>query len=313
MIVLEKEKEKSPRYLEMFTEKAKAALAVQHVVLHQSRRILDDLDFVEVLAPVIRPSPDADKKNKWRVSNDYYGAPNWLTSNMLIYKQALIRSFNKVYTLSPNIRLKPLSKTNSSSQLYELYQLDLEMREKTVSDVIEQTELFLERLFQNVNVICVNILQESGREFPVPSTPFPRITYSELYDVATSLDYPFLYGEEVPLEVEEELSREAKRPFWIIDYPTGSRGFYYREDPKRPEYLLSMKLIYPEGFGEASSGGERETDVQKVVEHLKLSGENIEEYKLYLEMLKLDGKKSAGLGIGVERLVRFILGYKKSQ
>ena len=309
MIVLDKEKEEIPRYIETITDEIKAALSVQHVVLNQSRRILDDLNFIEVLAPVIKASKDPFDRRSGRVSNDYYGAPNWLTSNMLIYKQALIRTFDRVYTLSPNIRLEPLSKTSTSSHLYELYQLDLEMREKTIYDVMRKTEVFLERLFQNVKLISAGILEQLGREFNVPTTPFPRMTYSKLFDVATSLDYPFIYGEAIPLKVEEELSKQAKKPFWIIDYPVGSRGFYYREDPNKPGNLLSMNLIYPEGFGEASSGGEREIEVDRIIEHLKLTGENISDYKWYLGMMETDGKSSAGLGIGIERLIRYILGF----
>ena len=94
---------------------------------------------------------------------------------------------------------------------------------------------------------------------------------------------------------------------WIIDYPLGSKNVLYAEDSKRPGFLSSADLIYPKGFGEAASGGERVIDVKKIVDHLKPSGENVADYQLYLEMMENDGRSSAGIAIGIEPLLRYIL------
>ena len=53
-------------------------------------------------------------------------------------------------------------------------------------------------------------------------------------------------------------------PFWIIDIPVNEREFYDREDPDNEGYLMDMDLIYPEGFGEAISGGEREFEIENI-------------------------------------------------
>jgi len=98
-------------------------------------------------------------------------------------------------------------------------------------------------------------------------------------------------------------------PFFIYDYPKGSRGFYDREDPKRPGILRDFDMIYPEGFGEAASGAERETDYETVASKMK-PGENPESYEWYMEMLKIGIPQTAGFGIGVERLTRCICGLR---
>ena len=72
-----------------------------------------------------------------------------------------------------------------------------------------------------------------------------------------------------------------------------------------------MDLFYPEGFGEAASGGEREYEYQKVLSRIKSSNEDAKSYGWYLEMLKYGVPPSAGLGIGLERLTRYICGSKK--
>ena len=97
-------------------------------------------------------------------------------------------------------------------------------------------------------------------------------------------------------------------PFFIIDYPLTARGFYDREDPERPGILRDFDMIYPEGYGEAISGGEREYTYEGVLRRMQMRGENISEYRWYLDMLRDGIPPSAGFGIGVERLTRWICG-----
>lgn len=309
MISTQKNKMKNPRYMEILQKNIRDALSVQHVILLESRKILDDLRFIEVLAPVIGPSSDPGIRGAKRVSFDYYGKQYKIMSSMILYKQALIRAFDNVYAFAPNVRLEPLANTNSDRHLCEFYQLDLEMKDKTIEDVMKITEIFLEKLLYKVDLLCKDILSDYNRNLIIPSGPFPKIPYSKIVDIADSEGFPMLYGDEIPWEVEVELSKHACKPFWIVDYPAGSRGFYYKINPDDPSLLLTMDLIYPHGFGEASSGGERETDVRRIHYLLRESGENLEEYAWYLEMLKTDGQNSAGLGIGVERLTRYVLGF----
>ncbi|MDH5713221.1 MAG: hypothetical protein OEY83_04700, partial [Candidatus Bathyarchaeota archaeon] len=99
-------------------------------------------------------------------------------------------------------------------------------------------------------------------------------------------------------------------PFFIYDYPLMARGFYDREDPNRPGILRDFDMLYPEGFGEAISGGEREHTYEGVLKRMKLTGEDPEKYGWYLQMLKEGIPFSVGFGIGVERLTRWICGLK---
>ena len=285
-------------------------LRVQHRILLESREILHKQGFYEFLAPVIGPATDPGIRGAKRVSFDYYGHRYKIMSSIILYKQALIRALPKVYAFSPNIRLEPLSNRDSSRHLCEFYQLDFEISNGKNEDVIEETEKYLTSLISRIREACGDTLKKIGRKLRVPSRPFQRIPYKRIIDIADSFGYEIEYGKEIPWQIEEILSKERSEPFWITDYPDGSRGFYYRQDPDRPELLRSIDLIYPEGFGEAASGGERETDIRRIRELMKRTGENEEEYMWYLTMLEEDGKPSAGLGIGVERLTRFILGYK---
>lgn len=72
-----------------------------------------------------------------------------------------------------------------------------------------------------------------------------------------------------------------------------------------------MDLIYPEGFGEAVSGGEREHEYERVKKLIASSGESPSDYSQYLALLKTGIPPSCGFGIGLERLTRYVCGLEK--
>jgi asparaginyl-tRNA synthetase len=72
-----------------------------------------------------------------------------------------------------------------------------------------------------------------------------------------------------------------------------------------------MDLLYPEGFGEALSGGEREHEYEDIVRRIEKAGLATEDFELYLAFAKRGLPASAGFGIGMERLARYICGLKR--
>ena len=93
--------------------------------------------------------------------------------------------------------------------------------------------------------------------------------------------------------------------------PIMHREFYDKEHDDKKGYLADMDLIYPEGYGEALSGGEREFELDRIKRRMKIKGKRYKDFKAYLDCAKKGLPKSAGFGIGIERLTRFICGLDK--
>jgi len=72
--------------------------------------------------------------------------------------------------------------------------------------------------------------------------------------------------------------------------------------------LRNFDLIAHGGFGELVSGSERECDYATIVTRMRESGENPAKYRWYLQIVREGIPASAGFGMGVERLVRFLTG-----
>ncbi|MCW4051772.1 MAG: asparagine synthetase A [Candidatus Bathyarchaeota archaeon] len=298
------------RYLAVRHPKMRRVLVVQDQILTSLREFLREKGFIEILAPIIGPATDPGIRGAKQVSIPFYGARFKIMSSMILYKQMMISSFERMFALSPNIRLEPLESAETSRHLAEFRQIDLEIAHATCEDVMKLAEELLVSIVGDVREHCERELKDLGRSLRELKGPFKRLTHKQAVDLARSNGHIISYVEEIPWVAEEALSAMNERPFFIYDYPLVSRGFYDREDPSRSGILRDFDMLYPEGFGEAVSGGEREHTYNGVLKRMKLTGVDPEEYRWYLQMLRKGIPPSAGFGIGVERLTKWICGLK---
>jgi asparaginyl-tRNA synthetase len=164
----------------------------------------------------------------------------------------------------------------------------------------------LEKLIQfvciSVKEKCMEELKLLGRKLTIPTLPFKRITHKQAVELAIKLGYKAEFKKELPWLAEHAISLQFKQPFFIIKYPKGSRGFYDKTDG---EELLDFDLIYDSGFGEGASGSEREYEYEKIVK--KIKDTHLISCQWYLQEIRRL-KPTAGFGIGLERLTRYICG-----
>ncbi len=271
-------------YDRLTNESIRRAIEVQSFVKYEMKKFLQERGFVEIPPVIISPLTDPLRHSTYEAHINYYGKKYTLTKSMIFHKQLSLISFDKIFSFSPNIRLEPEDRRYTGRHLAEFTQLDLEVRDATREDIMDLVENML-----------IHVMKETEKKFSldlkIPEKPFPRITFEEAWNK---------YGE----SFEDELSREMSMPFWIIDMPLSRREFYDREYKKG--VLKDMDLVYPFGYGEAASGGEREYEYERIVDRIKRGGYRIEDFKLYLEFAKRGIPKSAGIGIGIERLTRYL-------
>jgi asparaginyl-tRNA synthetase len=272
-----------------------AVLTIKSEIMRAAGAFLRDEGFVEILPVILSPITDPLHHETFDGAVSYYGTPYQLTKSMIFHKQIALRTVPKVFCFSPNVRMEPAERASLGRYLTEFVQLDLEVRDAPRDAVLALGERLLVSVLGVVTVCCAGELQELGRDLRVPRTPSERITYRQ---AAERHGEPF----------DDALSSSRTAPVWVLDFPRRVREFYDREDPERPETLIDMDLIYPEGYGEALSGGEREFERERIVDRLRR--ENIEQdrYAAYLEFVELGIPRSAGFGIGIERLTRYVAG-----
>ena len=216
-----------------------------------------------------------------------YGRRLRLTHSMILHKQmAIAMGVERLFVLSPNVRLEG-READDGRHAYEFTQLDMEVAGASMDEVMGLIEELIIGLFRELRPILWEAFE---RELPRARKPFRRFTIEEIREEFGS---------------EDEASRVLEEPFWITGIP---REFYDREvDGTWRNYDLYL----PEGYGEVSSGGEREWEYGKILSKIRSSGLSEESFRPYLEVAKAGLlKPSAGAGIGVERLVRYMVGAK---
>jgi len=274
------------------------ALTVQSEVLRAAGEYLRQQGFIEILPVIMSPVTDPLSHATGKAEVEYYGQRYQLTRSMILHKQIGLLAHSKIFAFSPNIRLEPREYVDTGRHLAEFTQLDLEIKGATREEVMEVGEDLLIYVLSQVKKRCQKALRFFERSLTVPSKPFARLGYRQARE---------RYGP----DFETILSQQHQEPVWIIDMAIEAREFYDREDRERPGTLVDMDLLYPEGFGEALSGGEREHAYQDVVDRIERAGLQAGDYGLYLEFARRGLPASAGFGIGMERLTRYICGLRR--
>lgn len=285
------------QYQRMSSPSLARALTVQSEVMRAAGNLLRERDFVEILPVIISPVTDPLRHATGKAEVEHYDHRYQLTRSMIFHKQIALLAHDRIFAFSPNIRLEPIELADTGRHLVEFTQLDLEMKGATREEVMDLGEDLVIHVLEQVRERCPQEMKFFKRDLAVPRKPFERITYRESRE---------RYG----ADFEAVISQQHDKPIWIIDMALDAREFYDREDLERPGTLVDMDLVYPEGFGEALSGGEREHTYERAQERIEAMGLDPEEFELYLAFTRRGLPASAGFGIGIERLTRFVCGLR---
>ncbi|MFC7262367.1 asparagine synthetase A [Streptomyces lutosisoli] len=296
----------------LMAESTRATLRVQSRMLAATRAFLTGQGFQELLPPVIGPVTDPGIRGSKQVDVDFYGHKYKLMTSAILYKQASLLAFDKIFYIAPNVRLEPLETAVTHRHLAEFHQIDVEIRDARREDAMELAERLVAYVVDEVVRELPADLELLGRDKDafreVVTGAFARTTHKEATADLIALGHPQDPGAEIDWEGEEILSAKTSRPFFVADYPKGSRGFYDREDPEQPGVLRNFDLIAPEGYGELASGSEREHDYAALVTRMRETGENPAKYGWYLDLARRGIPASSGFGIGLERFTRYVTG-----
>jgi asparaginyl-tRNA synthetase len=139
-----------------------------------------------------------------------------------------------------------------------------------------------------------------------------ELIYLEQYNALKAPERPFRVYDRRELEIEygksweNHIIAERDEPIWVTNIP---REFYDFEDFETGKWD-NYDLLLPK-YGEVLSGSRREWEYSKMIKKMERDHVNKEHYELLLRLAK-EGRlqPSAGAGIGMERLVSWIVGAK---
>jgi asparaginyl-tRNA synthetase len=274
---------------------------IGRVTTHVLKRLTSEFaeSGFEWLLPVIFSQstdplwPDQDASIEKRLEFEIYGKIVRPTASMIVHKMvACSLTHPKLFILSPNIRIEKRERESTGTHAYEFTQLDFEARNASSADIRSFVEKVICKLVGSLKEEMSGELLRLGtsRCSAVPPTPF------KVYD-REELERKYGMG------WASELAFEADEPVWVTNLP---REFYDFEDLESGKWD-NYDLFLPR-YGEVLSGARREFEHDKMVAKMEKGDVKKENYGVLLKLAK-DGrlKPSAGAGIGLERLVSWIV------
>ena len=217
-------------------------------------------------------------------------------------------AFGKVYTFGPTFRAE---RSKTRRHLTEFWMVEPEMAYATLEDVKQVAEelivFVVGRVLQNRRAELATLERDISKLEAV-QPPFPRISYDEAVSLLQSKGSGIRWGDDFGGDEETLLSQSFDRPVMIDRYPASVKAFYMQPDPERPEVVLGVDVLAPEGYGEIVGGGQRIHDLELLLRRLGEHHLPREAFEWYIDLRKYGTVPHAGFGMGLERCVAWICG-----
>jgi asparaginyl-tRNA synthetase len=293
------------RHLVIRSAEHVATFRVKAELLHAAREFLAAEDVLEVTPPILTGNPAEGGAEAFEI--DYFGRPGYLSQTAQLYLEAMLSPHERVYSLTPSFRAE---KSRTPRHITEFQHLEVELAWVDLEGLND----FIERM---VSSICHAVaerrpseLKAVGRapeELLAIQPPFPRMSYSDAIDKLAKLGLPVKWGSDLATAEERTLTLEEKLPLFVTRYPRELKAFYMQRTPNDPRTVEAADILAPEGYGEMIGASCRETNLESLRQRIVEIGANVEEYEWYLDLRRHGNVPHAGFGLGVERILRWML------
>jgi asparaginyl-tRNA synthetase len=113
--------------------------------------------------------------------------------------------------------------------------------------------------------------------------------------------------DDIPEAQERALIDAMGKIVFLVRFPHEFKSFYMARDPEDDTRVLGCDVEVP-GVGEVVGSGVREKDFDTLQMRLKESGLKPEDYSEYLDLRKYGACQTSGMGLGVDRMLVWLLG-----
>ena len=302
------------RHFYLRNEKQAAVLRFKSLFLFEIHRYLNEHDFVFIDAPVLTQLPLYDDSTAFKVK---YRDGRKRTHNIFLsqcctfHLEAAVHAFEKVYNVTPSFRAEH---SKSNRHLKEYWHLKIEIAWAQLDDLIKFAEELLhtvsgrtmEKAKRETGVLDLSATPE------IMTPPYEMVPYDEAVHIVNRAGRHFEWGRSLGIEEEKILTRKFNdRPLWIRGIPCSAEAFPFAKDPHNPDITRTCDLICPHGFGEILGTAEKITSKAELLTRMAEKGKNsdkqLERYRWYLDLRDYGVVPHGGIGMGIERVVRYHL------
>ncbi len=295
------------RHLWLRSRRQHAILRIRHEVIRAIRDYFDSNGFTLLDTPIFTPAACEGTTTLFEV-NYFDDEKLYLTQSGQLYNEATAMAFGKVYTFGPTFRAE---RSKTRRHLTEFWMVEPEMAYATLEDVKRVAEELI--VFMMGRVLErrrpeLAVLERDVSKLEAVKAPFPRMSYDQAVEILVKKGSEIQWGGDLGGTDETLISEDFDRPVMVDRYPTSIKAFYMQPDPERPDVVLGVDVLAPEGYGEIVGGGQRIHDLDLLLRRIEEHGLEKEAFDWYIDLRKYGSVPHGGFGMGVERCVAWICG-----
>lgn len=320
-------------HLRVRTNTFNAVFRVRSVVSASIHEFFQSRHFVYIHTPLITASDcegagemfkvttigysDKYKNEEEYYADDFFGKKAALSVSGQLEGEVAAMAMGKIYTFGPSFRAE---KSNTPRHVAEFWHVEPEVAFAELPDIIEIAEALIKHIINTVLEKCPEELKFFDRHFEnglieklknVAGHDFAVMTYTEavekLKNSGVEFQYPVEWGCDLMTEHERYISEEiCKKPVFLTDYPKEIKSFYMKQNPDG-KTVAATDLLVP-GVGEIIGCSEREADLDKLLEAMKVRGMSLDEYEHYIALRRFGSVPHSGFGLGLERIIMYVTG-----
>jgi lysyl-tRNA synthetase, class II len=317
------------RYVDLvMNEASRTVFRARTQIVRYLRDALDALDFLEVETPMMHPIPGGAAARPFVTHHNALDARMYLRIAPELYlKRLIVGGLERVYEINRNFRNEGLStQHNPEFTMLELYW--------AYSDYVELMQL-IERLLLGLadSLLGTRLVNYQGRAYDL-SKPFRRVSVAELVlehnrdlDPARLRDVPYLRAAcerlgvpvkagdgagKLQIEIFEKTAEHTLLdPTFVCAYPAEVSPLSRANDTDpfltdRFEFFIGGREL-ANGFSELNDSEDQAARFRAQVARHEAGDDEAMHYDAdYIRALEYGMPPTAGLGLGVDRLVMFL-------
>ncbi|MGD0201302.1 MAG: asparagine--tRNA ligase [Bryobacteraceae bacterium] len=295
------------RHLWLRSRRQHAILRIRHEVVRAVREYFDSHGFILVDTPIFTPAACEGTTSLFEV-NYFDEETVYLAQSGQLYNEATAAAFGKVYCFGPTFRAE---RSKTRRHLTEFWMVEPEMAYADLEDVKQVAEELIVhvvgRVLENRRAELKD-LERDVSKLECVQAPFPRISYDEAVRRLQAKGSEIQWGGDFGNPDETLLGEDYDRPVMVDRYPAEIKAFYMQPDPERPEVVLGVDVLAPEGYGELVGGGQRVHDLGLLLRRIEEQKLPKEAFDWYIDLRKYGTVPHGGFGMGIERCVAWICG-----
>ncbi|MGL5630614.1 MAG: asparagine--tRNA ligase [Mycoplasmoidaceae bacterium] len=296
-------------------------------------------DFIWVSTPIITANDTEGAGESFSViaPNDelFFGKSKAsLTVSGQLHAEAYALAFKRVYTFGPTFRA---DKSHTNRHLSEFWMIEPEIAFCDLNQIIFLAETFVKFVMKSILKKCVEEIDLfekirndkliSEGKLPtdykniiekIITEDFKKIEYRDVIKILNNHknsgivnfdENNIFFGMDLKSEHERYICEKVfNKPTIVLNYPKDIKAFYMKLNNDN-ETVASFDLLIP-GIGELIGGSQREDDYEKLCNACDEKRINKEGLEWYLNLRKYGYYRSAGFGLGFERLLMFITDFE---